>query len=527
MNLVGRGMLLFLLCCGFLQIARTQVTQPPFTIELEESTWPEWPGLHSFVIGEWDGRWIIASGRVGGLHGFIPPSPFTVLEANRDMWLLDPQTGEQWSADIFSLPGDIADQLRSTNAQYFQRDKYLYMIGGYGKDTLSGNFITFPSLLASDLDLLTVALISGDDSTPAFRKFEDTLFQVTGGEIETLPSDGFVYLFGGHNFTGEYTKPDTPSFTQEYTNELRKFKLTDDGTTISISDLQVLNDTAIFHRRDLNFEPVVFPGEEFGLVALSGVFQYEADWVWSHPVYIKEDDFELDTLFDQLLNHYTCPVMTIYDSTTMTYFATLFGGIGQSYYNEDEDTIKQDLNVPFVNDISTIVRYADGTTEQVPMPISFDALLGSNMVFVLNTEIPHYENEVIKLHHIDGEIFAGYLFGGIHALIPNFTPSTASNRLFKVWLNYEAPVSIVEAQEAEIAIYPNPAGDHFTIKNRSGQVISNMRLFNQLGVVVYTELISLATGYHRTIDISNLVPGIYFISFTGEQYNSLYKFIVE
>ncbi|MEI2675843.1 MAG: hypothetical protein V9F05_17575 [Chitinophagaceae bacterium] len=84
--------------------------------------------------------------------------------------------------------------------------------------------------------------------------------------------------------------------------------------------------------------------------------------------------------------------------------------------------LKQDLNVPFVNDISTIIKYADGSTEQYPQPIQFDALLGSNAEFILNNSIPHYNNRVIKLHDINGSVLAGYIYGGIDALIPNFTP---------------------------------------------------------------------------------------------------------
>ena len=518
----------YLLTIAFLLVENPvfmQVVQPPFSVELEEVTWTGWPALHSFAIGEWNGRWILATGRTGGLHGFLPPSPFTVLEANRNIFMLDPVSGEQWSADIFSLPDPIADQLRSTNAEFIQIDKYLYIFGGYGKDTLSDVFITFPSLLAINLELLSDALISGGDISPAFRQINDSLFQVTGGEIEM--SGDKIYLFGGHVFTGEYSNPASPAFTQEYTNELRKFNLSDDGTTISISDIEIIKDTANFHRRDLNFEPVILPGEIPALAAFSGVFQYDADWVWFNPVYFFEDGYEVDTNFSQVLNHYTCPVMEIYDSVSEINYSTFFGGIGQNYYNEDLDTIKQDLNVPFVNDISTIIKYADGTTEQLPLNISFDALLGSNMAFILNDEIPQYANGVIKLHDLDGNIFAGYLYGGIDALLPNFTPSDASNRLFKVWINYEAPISIHEPASGNIKIYPNPAHDYFTIKNNSVQPITSFQILNQLGEEIISEKVSINQGYRKTIDLTNLPEGIYFLMIGQDGKISGQKLIVQ
>jgi len=505
--------------------ALPQAVLPPFSIELEEVTWPEWPGLHSFAIGEWDGRWVLATGRSGGLHGFLPPDPFSVTEANRFIYLFDPATGEQWSKSIFSLPDDIADQLRSTNAEYFQRGQYLYIMGGYGKDTAVGSFITFPSLLAIDLEMLSEAIIEDEDMAPAIRKMEDTIFCVTGGEATLFNNE--VYLFGGHIFTGDYTKPATPSFTQEYTNGLKKFLLNDDGADITITDFDFIKDTAAFHRRDLNFEPVVFPDETFGLAAFSGVFQYEADWVWFNPVYFTDDGYTLDETFSQQLNNYTCPVITLYDSVEENYYATFFGGIGQYHYDEENDTIRLDMNVPFVNDISTIIRYADGTTEQMPMPLQFDALLGSNMAFVPDDAMPHYENGVIRLHDIDGDVFAGYLFGGIDALFANFTPSTASNRLFKVFIHYEQPVGIIDPAAPEINIYPNPAAEFITIQNKTAETINAIRLINTLGETVWSKRLAIAPGFRYQADMGNISRGIYFLMLEQKDKKTISKLVIE
>ncbi len=509
MNVFSHFMAVFLVCLCTVFRLRAQIAEVPFSIELEEVTWSDWPGLHSFAIGEWDNRWLIICGRTGGLHGFLPPNPFPIIEANNLIRMFDPVSGEQWSANTFSLSDDLRDQLRSTNTQFFQRDKYLYIIGGYGKDTLTDVFITFPTLIAVDLELLSDALINETNINGAFRKFNDTLFCVTGGEIEIFNNK--VYLFGGHVFSGEYTKPASDAFIQTYTNELRKFILEDDGINITISEIEQIKDTVNFHRRDLNFEPVIFPGEQFGLVAFSGVFQYEADWVWFNPIYVMEDGYELDTSFTQKLNGYSCPVMNIYDSVSQNYYATLFGGTSQFYHNEDEDSIKEDLNIPFINDISTIVRYADGSTEQILEPIKFDALLGTNAVFIVNKEIPQYENKVIRLHNIYNENLAGYIYGGIDALVPNFTPSTASNRLFKVLINYENPVVVEHTIFSEINIYPNPANDQLTIIYPPEYEVSSISIINQLGEIMMFQQTGLNNNYSILINISLLPSGFYFL----------------
>ncbi len=331
---------------------QAQVAAPPFTIALEEITYSDWPGLHSFALGEWDEQWFVMTGRSGGLHGFIPPNTFPKVQANNQIHRFDPVTGEYQTANLLDLTADIRDQLQSTNPQHFQHGKYLYIVGGYGYQEATDSLITFPALLAVDLELLADLMATGESVAPAIRRYADTLFEVSGGEIGVL--DDEIYLFGGHIFAGEYSKPAGPQFFQEYTNALKKFNLNDDGINITVSDIEIIKDTAVFHRRDLNFVSIITPDETEMLAAFSGVFQYEGDFVWFSPVYINDAGYEEDESFFQKLNNYTCPVMGIYDSVAQTYYATFFGGIGQYYYKEEEDTIKQDLNVPFVNDISTI-----------------------------------------------------------------------------------------------------------------------------------------------------------------------------
>ncbi|MFN0274500.1 MAG: T9SS type A sorting domain-containing protein [Chitinophagales bacterium] len=509
------------------QPAFTQSTQPPFSIELEEITFEDWPGLHSFAYGAWNGRWMILCGRKDGMHAISTGDPFPPTEANHFIWLLDPLTGEQWSKSIYTLPLDIANQLQGTNPQYVQRGKYLYITGGYGKDTVSGDKITYPSLLAIDLDMLDDILISDEDATPAFRKLEDSLFMVCGGEMEIL--DDKIYLLGGHVFTGEYTKPASPSFTQEYTNALRRFSLYDDGTTLLPEDIEVLEDSLLFHRRDLNFEPVMFEGETERLAAYSGVFQYDSDIPWLSNIYFNTDGtYEEDTSFMHRIHNYTCPVMNVFDSVTNTFYATFFGGISQYYFDELSGTVEESLNIPFINDITTFVRYADGSCEQVSDSLHFDALLGSNAIFKVNDEITKYNNNIIKLHALNGTYDAGFIFGGIYAFMPNFTPSLANNRLFKVKIIYEPPVpEQVEDLLDFISVFPNPASHIVEIKNHSAQVIQKISIRNVMGEILMEEQTQIGYLEHKIIHLENYVSGYYFLFCSTGQGTAIKEIIVE
>ena len=72
---------------------------------------------------------------------------------------------------------------------------------------------------------------------------------------------------------------------------------------------------------DLNFDPVIFPGETSAAAAFSGVFQYEVDCMGKSGICYRGFVFA-DTAFSQLLNGYTCPVMTVFDSIEQNYYAT-------------------------------------------------------------------------------------------------------------------------------------------------------------------------------------------------------------
>ena len=521
MRVFWSALLSGLLLSSGLPVAAQSAT--PYTITLEDITYAAWPGLHSFVSGEWEGRRLVMCGRIGGLHAFLPPNPFMPMEANKSVWMFDPATGDMWEHPTAGLPDETVYTLESTNPQAFQRGKYLYIIGGYGHDATAMGMRTFPSLTAVDLEVLSDALEAGTEISGAFRTIDDPIFEVTGGEIGVIGDT--IYLFGGHSFTGEYSKPAGPQFTQIYHNRLTKFTLEDDGTEITIADVQHVTDTIAFHRRDLNFEPMLFPGEVPALIALSGVFQYEADWVWFEPVFVTDTGYVMDESFMQKMNNYTCPVISLYDNTTETSYHTLFGGISQYFYDEEDDELIEDLNVPFVDDVTTVVRQSDGTMQQIVEPVTMDGLLGSNAEYWQLDVVPHYDNQVIRLQDIAGLAHIGYIFGGIDALIPNFTPSTASNRLFKVYIETELGTGADAAVTENITVFPNPASELITIANTSGDAVHDITVYDALGTIRLHTRTDIPHGFRKTIDITTLPSGLYIIHLETENKEYLLEFI--
>ncbi len=433
----------------------------PFTVELEQSNFRNAPALHSVAFARAAGKWLIVCGRTNGLHGFNPATGFPTNGANDKIWVVDPATQEVWSASVSSLTNTLADPLRSTNPQFYQAGEYLYIVGGYGRDSARDRFVTFNTLTAIHVTGMMDAIINNQNLRPHIRQITDERLRVTGGEMRKMGSEAFLVF--GHNFDGQYSRNQSPTFTQTYTNEVRKFQIQDDGVNLSITNYTAFIDPTPeeFHRRDLNVVPLVRPNGTPALAAYGGVFRREVDLPFLHPIYIDASGAQVDSSYEQLMSHYTCANVGIYDDARQTMHTTFFGGISLNYFDEASGSVREDELVPFIDDLTTLSLDAQGRSRETILPTRLPALLGANAVFVLDEHVPVYENEVIKLSNITTRTMIGYLWGGIKATIPNFTPSAASEMVFKVYLTpnvTQAVATLPREHGYELSLaYPNPA----------------------------------------------------------------------
>lgn len=115
-----------------------------------------------------------------------------------------------------------------------------------------------------------------------------------------------------------------------------------------------------------------------------------------------------------------------------------FGGISLYHYDFASGTPTADSGLPFVNDVTSLVRRADGSTREYIMPNQLPALLGAEAAFLPATGVPSYSNGVIQLGRLSGPTTLGYIYGGIYSTALNTsTPlsrTTSSNQVFKVTL---------------------------------------------------------------------------------------------
>ena len=90
-------------------------------------------------------------------------------------------------------------------------------------------------------------------------------------------------------------------FFQQYTDQVRKFTIADDGEHISINNYETISDAAAFHRRDYNVVPQILPNGAEGLTSFSGVFQSIANIPFLNCVTIDEKGYNIQSIICTVL----------------------------------------------------------------------------------------------------------------------------------------------------------------------------------------------------------------------------------
>jgi hypothetical protein len=412
----------------------------PFNIVLEPININELGGLQSFAFGQHAGKWLIVGGRLDGLHRRQPFAAFDQAGHNTQLIVIDPQLKQKWVAPISSLSANLQEQLKSTNMEFYQVDQYLYFLGGYGYSELLGDHTTFSNLTAIDVPATINAIIANSEFVSYFRQIKDPQFQVTGGRLEKI--NNTFYLVGGHKFIGRYNPAGPtrgPGFIQEYTDQVRKFNLIDDGKTMQIEHLPSLTDTTNLHRRDFNVAAQILANGSEGITAFSGVFQKTVNLPFLNCVQIDSAGYSVNNDFSQYYNHYHSAHFPVYDASSNEMHTVFFGGIAQ--YFDSAGILTQNNEVPFVPTISRVTRAANGIMAEYKLPIEMPTLLGAGSEFIANKNLPRYANGVLKLDELKNDTtLVGYIFGGISSSAPNIfwindgTQSSASSQIFKVLL---------------------------------------------------------------------------------------------
>ena len=463
----------------------------PYRVEISPLEIADFPGLHSFVFGQHQGKWLLIGGRRDGLHPRQPIASFPATSNNTEIFVVDEESKTFWSASVNLLPVNLKEQLQSTNMNFFQDGLRLYIIGGYAFSASRAAHITFPYITSIDVPGLIDAIINEGNILPFFIQVEDERMAVTGGQLAKM--DDFFYLIGGHRFDGRYNPMGGPSFTQTYTNQIRKFKIAPNIGPLAISDYQEITDPIHLRRRDYNLVPQVFPDGSEGYMISSGVFQIDADLPFLYPVDITKDGYIPRTEFNQYLSNYHGPKIAIHDREYNQTHSLFFGGMSQYYYENNE--LIQDDRVPFTKGISRVTRYENNGFVEYPLPIEMPELQGASAEFIPNLSLPMYSNKVVKINEIkNDEILLGHIVGGIFSQSRNpfsdnqISNTRADNTIYSVKL-IKSPITSIPKIDGsnpfEIFIFPNPVHKNFIVSYQLDQVsTTRYYLINSNGGII-------------------------------------------
>ena len=434
------GMKRFLnLFVGLLLIVSV-TAQEPYVLRLEEQTVTGLPGLHSFAAAQYDGNWILLGGRTDGLHMKQPFASFHPDYNNVHITVVNTRSRQVIRMPLDRLPVAVAEQLQSSNMEFVQADSLLFLFGGYGYSASQNRFLTHPRVTVVSLPALLRSATTQTSLAEAIQSIEDNRVAVTGGGVGLL--NGRFYLAGGQKFTGRYNPhgPDHGSgFVQEYTNAIRSFELQQQNGQWVIVNFREWVDKNELHRRDYNLVPQYFTNGKPGFTMFSGVFRYDADLPWLHPVDFDEQGYQPRPAFQQKFSHYHAAHIPLYSKRQHQMHAVFFGGIAQ-YFIQDS-AVQEDKEVPFVTTISQVTRLSDGTWNEQVLPVQMPGLLGTSAWMAVNEQLPMLQGGIVDWDLLpEGEQLLGYIIGGIRSTAPNiFWPntgkqSTASSSVFAVYV---------------------------------------------------------------------------------------------
>ena len=416
----------------------------PFKIVIQQAHFELPVGIHSGASACHEGLWVFIAGRINGLHGFNDPQNFPPDSQNYSVYVVDPKSGITASRPLNDPTSGLTQQqidwLSVTSPQSYQAGQKLYMTGGYGVDSDTGNYSTKPILSVINIPGIIAWVLNpqgtGQTAAQNIRQLYHPIFQVTGGAM--FKSGDLTLLIFGQDFEGSYTT----NSNGNYTEKVRRFYILDEGKRLSVKPLKPFPKVAdpSYRRRDLNIVSVIDPTSNCfrtQWIAFGGVFTL-AGGVWTVPVEINKKGVsfmknpQLEKTFKQAMSQYVCANVGLYSKKHQAMYSTFFGGISLGFF--ENGVFETDSEIPFINQVTTIKWDHKGQFSQylmegeypyIPSSQSTPLLFGAGAYF-FNAQVPAYKNGVIKLDKIHHPILLGYIVGGIQSAKANTDSSSQS-----------------------------------------------------------------------------------------------------
>ena len=79
-----------------------------YSVKLKSLTISNLSGLHSYVVAQSGGKWLIIGGRKDGLHARQPFNAFPAANSNTNIYVVDVNTQQFWTSSVTVLATGLA-----------------------------------------------------------------------------------------------------------------------------------------------------------------------------------------------------------------------------------------------------------------------------------------------------------------------------------------------------------------------------------------------------------------------------------
>ncbi len=472
------------------------------------------PALQSYAWGKINDEYIFIGGRRDGLHPKQPWVSFHPDQRNDSIYVVNPITNSVQAAGLQYLPIELKEQLSSSNMEFTQDGDTLIIIGGYGYSAAIDDKKTFDALIAVNLRELISQVKKNSVEPGAFFYFQNDQFAVCGGQLEML--NDWYYLIGGHRFDGSYNPKGNPTFVQNYTSAIRKFRVfhSPKKSKPEIVFAPDVKDERMFRRRDYNLAPTRYKNGKNGLMIFSGVFQPTIDMPYRSVVELNGDQYLLRDNFHQYFNHYHCAHLDLYDTSTDVMHHYFLGGLSEYYIEKGQ--LKQDSNIPFTSLVSHISRNELGELREYYLKDELPAFMGTGSHFLPSSSVKTFDNGIIDIASSLGpadSVLLGYVVGGITTNERNVfwsniegEKSSAINGWLEIYYSKKAQQEVLHSLSSGklgLECYTNNDMDEFNVQftlEKQSDVVLQLLSINEKGeknTIGLSELPGLQPGFQE------------------------------
>lgn len=400
--------------------------QNGFNLEIEAYGIEELPAIHANAFAQYDGKWLIIGGRTGELD---QPSYL-----NYDLMVIDPVTEDYW---VYPLEWtgaalEFPDHLGNCNAAHFQEGSYLYIAGGMGYNMDSEAFGPFPTLTIVDVPKTIQAIINSEPMDNCFFQIENEGLKKQDALLTKIGER--FYLAGGRQIFGGFDEEGELSIDSNNSNDVFSFLLKKENTTWKIASEKTIDYKGEFESTLATYVPQIFPDGEAGISIFLNNLE---DPKSKKLMWMNLFDFGYSTYVDTTMNiaNYHSTIIPIYDAAANRMHSIFIGGCDEFFCSS-----KDEYSPEKVAHYESFVRDEEGNVTATRSQMDAFMAKGRDAQFILNQNIPQYQNKVINLEKITGERqLIGYIYGG--ATAPGMMLSddgsvldTPSNQLFKVFI---------------------------------------------------------------------------------------------